>query len=69
MLSEQLYLNIFTVNQILTEHLHVSKVCAKIVQKNLTIEQDKLINNFLDFIDRINEQDSFSSVTTGDTFL
>src|ERR1700761_7807581 len=34
MMSDQLNLNSFTVHQILTEDLHMRKVCAKMVPKN-----------------------------------
>ncbi|KAK4880280.1 hypothetical protein RN001_008426 [Aquatica leii] len=42
MLSEQLNLNRFTVQQILSEHLHMRKVCGKMVPKNLSIKQKKM---------------------------
>ena len=38
MMSDQLNLSSFTVHQILTEDLHMRKVCAKMVPKNLTTE-------------------------------
>ncbi|GFV73648.1 HTH_48 domain-containing protein [Trichonephila clavipes] len=46
----------------------MQKVCAKMVPKNLTIEQkDIRKNKRVDHLDRIaNEQESFSSVITGD---
>lgn len=67
-LSEQLNLKRFTVHQILTEYLRMRKVCAKIVPKNLTVDQKDIWkqNKCLD-LDRIaNEQDFFSRVFTGD---
>ena len=39
MISSELNLNRFTVHQILTQDLHMRKVCAKMVPKNLTTEQ------------------------------
>ena len=39
MISSELNLNLFTVHQILTQDLDMRIVCAKMVQKNLTIEQ------------------------------
>jgi len=38
MISRELNLNGFTVHQILTLNLGMRKVCAKMVQKNLTTE-------------------------------
>ena len=40
MLSEDLNLNRFIVQEILTEYLHMRKVCAKMVPNNLTIKQN-----------------------------
>ena len=39
MITSELNLNHTTVHQILTEELAMKKLCAKIVHKNLTIEQ------------------------------
>jgi len=68
MLSDELNLNRFTVNQILIEHLHMRKVCAKNVPKNLTIVQkDIRKNKCLDLLYRTaNEQDFISRVITDD---
>lgn len=54
--------------EILTEHLKLWKVCAKIVPKYLTIGQnDNRVNKCFDLLDRIiSEQDVFSQVSTGE---
>ena len=39
MISSELNLNRFTVHQILTQDLDMRKVCAKMVQKNVTTDQ------------------------------
>lgn len=68
MLSEQLNLSRFTVQQILIENLHMRKVCAKMVPKNLTIHQKNIRKNkCLDLLNRIsNEQDFYNCVITSD---
>ena len=39
MIAEETGLNKNAVHGILTEHLHVRKICAKLVLKNLSVEQ------------------------------
>jgi len=39
MIAEETGLNKNAVHRILTEHLHVQKICAKLVPKNLSVEQ------------------------------
>ena len=39
MIAEETGLNKNAVHGILTEHLHMQKICAKLVPKNLSVEQ------------------------------
>ena len=39
MIAEETGLNKNAVHRILTEHLHMRKICAKLVLKNLSVEQ------------------------------
>jgi len=39
MIAEETGMNKNAVHKILTEHLHVRKICAKLVPKNLSVEQ------------------------------
>ena len=39
MIAEETGLNKNAVHRILTEHLHMRKICAKLVPKNLSVEQ------------------------------
>ena len=39
MIAEETGLNRNAVHRILTEHLHMRKICAKLVPKNLSVEQ------------------------------
>ena len=39
MIAEETALTKNAVHRILTEHLHMRKICAKLVPKNLTVEQ------------------------------
>lgn len=68
LMSGELNLNRFTLHQILTQDLSMRKVCAKMVPKNLTIEQkDNQKNMCLDLLDRIENDPNFlSRVITGD---
>ncbi|EFN87445.1 Putative uncharacterized protein FLJ37770, partial [Harpegnathos saltator] len=68
MMGDLLNLNTFTVHQILTEDLHMRKVCAKMVPKNLTTEQKNNRRNVcVDLLKRIaNDHEWFSRVITGD---
>ena len=38
-IAEEMRLNKNAVHRILTEHLHMRKICAKLVPKNLSVEQ------------------------------
>jgi hypothetical protein len=68
MISSELILNQFTVHKILTQDLCMSKVCAKMVPKNLTTEQKANRRDMrLDLMDRLaREPELFSRVITGD---
>jgi transposase len=68
MISEQLNLNTFSVHQIVTDTLHMRKVCAKLVVKNLTPEQKDIRTNVcVDLLERIaNDQEFLNCVITGD---
>jgi len=68
MISSELNVNWFTVNQILTQDLDMRKVCAKMVPKKLTTEQKANRRDvFLDLLDRLErEPEFFSRVITGD---
>jgi len=71
MISSELNLNRFTVHQILTKDLNMRKVCAKVVPKNLMMEQKANQRDVcLDLLDRFErEPEFFSSVITGDESL
>ena len=68
MISSELNLNRFTVHQILTQDLDMRNVCAKMVPKNLTIEQKaNPRDDCLDILDRLErEPEFFSRIITGD---
>ena len=68
MISSELNLNRFTVHQILTQDLDTTKVCAKMVPKNLTNEHKANRRDVcLDLPDRPeSEPEFFSRVITGD---
>ena len=68
MVSSELNLNRFTVHQILTQDLDMRKVCAKMVPKNLTIEQKANRRDVcLGLLDRLErEPEFFSRFITGD---
>jgi len=68
MISSELNLNRFTVHQILTQDLDMTKVCAKVVPKNLTTEQKATQRDVcLDLLDHLErEPEFFSLVITGD---
>jgi len=67
MVSSELNLNRFTVHKILTQDLGMTKVCAKMVPKNLRTEQKANRRDAgLDLLDRLErEPESFSRVITG----
>ena len=67
-ISSELNLIRFTVHQFLTQDLDMTKVCAKMVPKNLTTEQKANRRDVrLDFLDRLErEPEFFSRVITGD---
>ena len=68
MISSELNLNRFTAHQILTKDLDMSKVCTKVVPKNLMTEQKAsqrdVCLDLLDFLER--EPEFFSRVIAGD---
>jgi len=68
MIASELNLNHTTVHQILTQELAMRKLCAKIVPKNLTIEQkDNLKDVCLHLLERIQSDRNFlKNVITGD---
>lgn len=68
MIAEQLNLNHTTVHQILTNELDMKKVCAKLVPRNLTVEQkDNRVEVCRDLLGRIeNDPDFLKNVITGD---
>ena len=63
MISIELYLDRFTVHQILTQDLDMRKVCAKMVPKNFTTEHK---TNRRDVCLDLLESEFFSRVVTGD---
>jgi len=68
MIASELNLNHNMVHQILTQELAMRKVCAKIVPKNLTIEQkDNRKDMCLHLLERIQSDRNFlENVITGD---
>ena len=69
-MSDQLNLNSFTIHQILTEDLHMPKVCAKMVRKNLTTEQrDNRRNVCLDLLETIPQPPYSPDLNPCDFFL
>ena len=67
MMAGDLNLNHTTVHQILTHELVMRKLCAKIVPKNLTIEQkDNREDVCLHFLEWIQSDRNFLNVITGD---
>ena len=68
MITSELNLNRFTVHQILTQDLDMRKVCAKMVPKNLSTEQQANRRDVcLDLLDRlVRVPELFSRVITGD---
>ena len=62
MISSELNLNRFTVDQILTQDLDMRKVCAKMVPKNLTTEQKADRRHVcLDLLDPLEREPEFFS--------
>ena len=68
MIASELNLNHTTIHQILTQELAMRELCAKIVPKNLTIEQkDNRKDVCLYLLERIQSDRNFlKDVTTGD---
>ena len=68
MIASELNLNHTTVHQILTQELAMRKLCAKIVPKNLTIEQkDNRKDACLHLLEQIQSDRNFlKNVLTGD---
>ena len=54
MTAEETGLNKNAVHRILTEHLHMQKLCAKLVPKNLSVEQKAIwLEIFQDLLGRL----------------
>jgi len=68
MIASDLNLNHTTVHQILTQELAMRKLCAKIVPKNLTIEQkDNRKDLCLRLLERIqSDRNFFKNMIRGD---
>jgi len=67
MIASELNLNHTMVHQILTQELTMKKLCAKIVPKNLTIEQkDNRKDVCLHLLEQIQSDRNFLNVITGD---
>ena len=49
MTAEETGLNKNAVHSILTEHLHMRKICAKLVPKNLSVAKSELVGNLSGF--------------------
>ena len=68
MMASELNLNHTTVHQVLTQELAVRKLCAKMVSKNLTIEQKEnqkeVCFHLLEWIQ--SDRNFFKKVITGD---
>jgi len=69
-IGEQLELSRTTVHQILTNDLEMSKICARMVPKNLLQDQkDNKVNRYLDFLEDIeNDRCFMERVITDDVF-
>ena len=66
MIASELNLNHTTVHQVLTQEIAMRKLCAKIVPKNLTIEQDKRKDVRLHLLEWIQSDRNFlKNVITG----
>jgi transposase len=67
-IANELELNKNTVNQILNEELGMRKICAKMVPKNLTVEQkENRLHTCQELLDRLEgEPDFMDRVITGD---
>ena len=68
MIAEETGLNKNAVHTILTEHFHMRKFCAKLVQKNLSVEQKaNRLEICQDFLERLEIEPNFlHKVITGD---
>ena len=68
MIAEETGLNKNAVHRILTEHLHMRKICAKSVPKNLSVEQKaNRLEIFEDLLGRLEIEPNFlHKVITGD---
>lgn len=69
-IAEQLNFNHITVNQVLTEELNMRKICAKLVPKNLTVQQKvnrmevcrdlfRLVEIYVDFLKHVTSEKSW----------
>jgi len=68
MIAEETDLNKNAVHRILTEHLHMRKICAKLVLKNLSVEQKaNRLEICQDLLGRLQIESNFlHEVITGD---
>ena len=68
LIAEQLNLNKSTVHDVLKNNLQMRKVSAKLVSKNLTVQQkDNRKDIYTDFIERIEQDPNFlKTIITGD---
>ena len=68
MIAEETGLDKSAVHRIVTDHLHVRKICAKLVPKNLSVEQKaSRLEICQDLLGKLEiEPDLFDKVTTGD---
>jgi len=68
MIAEETGLDINAVHRILTDHLHMRKICAKLVTKNLSVEQKaNRLEICQDLLGRLEiESDVLDKVITGD---
>jgi len=68
MIAEETGLNENVVHRILTEHLHMRKICAKLVPRNLSVEQKaNRLEICQDLLERLKIESNFlHKVITGD---
>ena len=71
MIAEETGLNKNAVHKILTEHLHMRKICAKLVPKNLSVEQEaNRLEICQDLLERLEIEPNYvHKVITGDGSL
>ena len=67
MIAEEMGLNKNAVHRILTEHLHMRKICAKLVPKNLSEQKTNRLKICQDLLGRLEIEPNFlHKVITGD---